>query len=56
MECEARYVVNLPGKFARQQYLELVEKRRGTQALGELRAAVMIEWSKLKSKRREESK
>lgn len=48
LECEARHVVSMSGKQARRDYLDVVDKRRGTAAKNELEAAVRLEWGKRK--------
>lgn len=43
-ECEARVVVNMPTLMQRRQYLELVEKKRGTEAANQLKRDVRSLW------------
>lgn len=47
-ECEARYVLKLPGKDRRQVYLDLVGQRRGEEAKRELEIEIMQQWKKRK--------
>lgn len=43
-QCEARWVLSLPTKSARQVYLDAVEKRRGKAAAEYLKTEVMNQW------------
>ncbi|MEY5098205.1 MAG: hypothetical protein RJA36_924 [Pseudomonadota bacterium] len=45
-ETEARWVLNLPGKEARQQFLEGVAKRRGQAHADELKRVIRLLWDK----------
>lgn len=44
-ECEARYVLNLPDRKARNEYLQGVEKQRGRAAALKLKKGVEELWN-----------
>jgi hypothetical protein len=45
-ECEVRSVMGMRSKKARQDYLHLVEEKRGTQAVERIKADVLRLWDK----------
>ncbi len=45
-ECEARYVLNMPGKKKRREYLERIGKKRGATARAELERVIKLVWEK----------
>lgn len=50
--CEARYVINLKNKTARNHYIGLVRKHRGDKMANRLIARVEEIWSKQKDDRK----
>jgi hypothetical protein len=45
-ECEARWILNLPRKHDRLDYLELVGKRRGPAAVTRLEKSIIALWKR----------
>ena len=49
LQCEARHVLAMPTKEARQEYLALVEKRRGHPARMILEKEALRQWEEKKN-------
>lgn len=43
-ECEARYILDLPTKQVRLDFLDKIEKRRGTEAKQDLEQRILTLW------------
>lgn len=49
MECEARHILNEPGKAARQLRLANIERRRGAEHVKKLKRVIMEVWNETRS-------
>lgn len=50
-ECEARHIAGLPSRAARTEWLEALERRRGREAVDQLRATIKAVWPTRKAGR-----